>query len=70
MNTKLIMTSTAILLAAARLSLIFAPDNIIKLFGIKDSTGLSLILQLLGAAYYTFAMLNWDGERCINRWHL
>jgi hypothetical protein len=59
MNTKLIMSSTAILLAAIGLSLTFAPDNVMVLLGVNDSTVVRLILQLVGAAYYAFAMLNW-----------
>jgi hypothetical protein len=59
MNTKLIMSSTAILLAAIGISLIFAPDNVISVLGMNNSKELSLILQLLGGAYYAFAMLNW-----------
>jgi hypothetical protein len=65
MNTKLLMTLTAVLFALIGMCLIFAPDNIIKLFGINESTGLNLILQLLGAAYYAFAMLNWMAKRAI-----
>jgi hypothetical protein len=59
------MTSTAILFAAIGISLIFAPNYIIRLFGINDSMGLNLILQLLGAAYYAFAMLNWMAKGAI-----
>jgi hypothetical protein len=59
MNTKLIMTSTAILLGALGVSLIFAPDMVVGLLQLNDSGVIRLILQLLGAAYYSFAMLNW-----------
>lgn len=59
MNTKLIMTVTAILLAAIGICLSFAPDNIIALLGINPNIALRLVLQLLGAMYYAFAMLNW-----------
>ncbi|MEB0261775.1 hypothetical protein [Mucilaginibacter sp. 10I4] len=65
MNTKLIMTSTAILLAAIGVSLTFAPDNIIVLLGISNSIAIRLILQLLGATYFAFAMLNWTAKGAI-----
>ena len=65
MNTKLIMTSTAILLAVLGLSLTFAPDNVIVLLGINDSIIIRLILQLLGAAFYAFAMLNWMAKGAV-----
>jgi hypothetical protein len=59
MNTKLILSLTAILLAAIGICLTFAPDNVITFLGINDSMVVRLLLQLLGAAYYGFAMLNW-----------
>jgi hypothetical protein len=65
MNTKLIMTSTAILMAAVGISLIFAADNVIELFGMNKSIELGLMFQLLGAAYYAFAMLNWMAKGAI-----
>jgi hypothetical protein len=65
MNTKLIMTSTAMLMAAVGISLIFAADNIIELFGMNKSIELGLMFQLLGAAYYAFAMLNWMAKGAV-----
>lgn len=65
MNTKLIMTLTAILLAILGLTLTFAPDQMIMMLGMKNSIVLSLILQLLGAMYFAFAMLNWMAKGAI-----
>jgi hypothetical protein len=65
MNTKLIMTSNAIFLAAIGVSLTFAPENIIVLLGINNSIVVRLVLQLLGAAYCAFAMLNWMAKGAI-----
>jgi hypothetical protein len=59
MNTKLIMSATAILFAVIGLSLTFAPDNVMHALGIDSSIPVRLLFQLLGAAYYAFAMLNW-----------
>lgn len=59
MNTKLIMSATAILFAVIGLSLTFAPDNVMHALGIDNSIPVRLLFQLLGAAYYAFAMLNW-----------
>jgi Fe2+ transport system protein B len=59
MNTKLIMTLSAIFMAIIGISLSFLPDEILKYSGM-DSTALArIILQLLGALYFAFAMLNW-----------
>jgi len=59
MNTKLIMTLTSILLAIIGLALTFAPDVAIRLLNITNSAIITLIFQLLGGAYFAFAMLNW-----------
>jgi hypothetical protein len=65
MNTKLIMTSAAILLAAIGISLTFAPDNVMALLGINNSAAIRIVFQLLGAAYYAFAILNWMAKGAI-----
>jgi hypothetical protein len=59
MNTKLIMTATAILFAVIGIFLTFAPDYVMTLMGISPNKGIELILQLVGGAYYAFAILNW-----------
>ena len=59
------MTLTAILLAVLGLSLTFAADNIIVWLGIDNSVPINLIFQLLGAAYFAFAMLNWMAKGAI-----
>ncbi|MBE9584990.1 hypothetical protein IM792_11070 [Mucilaginibacter sp. JRF] len=59
MNTKLIMTVTAIFLAVMGIALTFAADDIIKAFVAQPTEILSIATQLLGATYFGFAMLNW-----------
>src|SRR5476651_1054082 len=65
MNTKLIMTATAILFAIIGVFLTFAPDYVMTLMGIDPNKGIELILQLVGAAYYAFAILNWMAKGAI-----
>lgn len=65
MNTKLIMSVTAIFLVVISLSLTFAPDNVMHAFGIADSIIIRLVFQLLGAFYFAFAMLNWMAKGSI-----
>ena len=60
MNTKLIMTSCAIILAVMGLSLTFAPDEILTALNFDSSKSITLIFQLLGALYFAFAMVNWN----------
>lgn len=59
MNTKLIMTLTAILLTIIGIALSFAPDMVMRSLDLGSSAIITLILQLLGAAYCAFAFLNW-----------
>jgi hypothetical protein len=64
-NTKLIMMLSAIFLAAIGISLTFFPNEIADLIGINSSKTLQLILQILGALFFAFAMLNWMAKGTI-----
>ena len=59
MNTKLIMTAASLTLGAAGIALSFFPQEITVLLDAHTTTTLTVILQLLGALYFGFAMLNW-----------
>ncbi len=61
MNTKLLMVASALVLGVAGLSLSFLPHEILAYTSSQANSGIvfPLILQLLGAAYLGFAMLNW-----------
>ena len=59
MNTKLLMTLSAIILALIGISLIFFPKEILNYFGSSVSDTLELFMQIIGSFYYAFAMLNW-----------
>jgi len=59
MNTKLLMTATAIVLGITGIALSFFPQEITILLDAHITTTLTIILQLLGALYFGFAMLNW-----------
>lgn len=59
MNTKTLMSSSAIYLALSGISLTFLPDEIISSMGIASNPFLTLSFQILGALYLGFAMLNW-----------
>ena len=53
------MTSSVIFLGVLGIALTFIPDEIISSVGIIPNPISTLILQLLGALYLGFAMLNW-----------
>lgn len=62
MNTKLLLTSTSLFLALAGVTALFVPDSILSAQGVTVTTGASLLVQLLGAGYLAFAMMNWAAK--------
>ena len=60
MNTRLVMTASALVMGALGLSATFLPQEIAAYLG--ASTTLPLLIQVLGALYIGFAMLNWTAK--------
>lgn len=60
MNTKLILTSCAIILATIGLGLTFTPNEVLIYLDYNSSKSITLIFQLLGALYFAFALVNWN----------
>ena len=58
-NTKIIMISSTLFLGMSGAILTFLPNEIISSIGIRPSHITTLFLQLMGAMYLGFAMLNW-----------
>ena len=59
MNTKLLMASSAILMGIAGVSLLFLPDEILSISGYSTGGLNSIALQIFGALYIAFCVLNW-----------
>ncbi|WKK76914.2 hypothetical protein QYS49_06585 [Marivirga salinae] len=59
MNTKLIMISSSIILFGLGVVLTFTPDLRIGYLELSSSETSLLLLQIIGALYFAFAMLNW-----------
>ena len=59
MNTKSLMTLSAMILALIGISLIFLPKEILDYFELSISDTLELIMQIIGSFYFAFAILNW-----------
>ena len=59
MNTKLIMTLSAIFLGLLGLSLSFFPGEIDAYINDTPNTSSTLFLQLLSAVYLGFSLMNW-----------
>ncbi len=63
MNTKLIMTSSALLLGAAGILLSFLPQEVFNLLsGSMPSQLDTVILQIMGALYFASSMTNWTAK--------
>ena len=60
MNTKLLMTISAFILGIVGIILSFLPLEVSKYLEMVGTN--SIILQILGALYFGFAMLNWTAK--------
>ena len=65
MNTKFLMTSSAILLAVLGLVLTFLPKETSLLLHAGDDEFSVVVMQILGATYLGFGMLNWMAKGMI-----
>ena len=59
MNTKLLMTSSALILGLAGVFALFVPDVLLSTQGAAVTGNLSVMTQLMGALYFSFALMNW-----------
>ena len=59
MNTKSLMTLSAIILALIGISLIFLPKEILDYLELSVSGTLQLLMQIIGSFYFALAILNW-----------
>jgi Na+-driven multidrug efflux pump len=63
MNTKLLMTISALTMGVAGIALSFLPHELLNYLSPTSETNLEpLILQVLGALYFAFAMVNWTSK--------
>ena len=65
MNTKILLTASAILLGIIGIGLSFLPAEILTFLHLKTSQTAALIMQLLGALYLGFGMMNWMAKGSI-----
>jgi len=62
MNTKLLMTSSALILGLAGVLALFAPDVLLSTQGAAVAGTTSALVQLMGALYFSFALMNWTAK--------
>ncbi len=65
MNTKILMASSALVMAALGVAATFLPQEIIASLGGGTGRTLPLLVQILGALYLGFAMLNWMAKESL-----
>jgi len=62
MNTKLLMTSTALVLALAGFVALFAPEVSLSMVGASGMGQVTVLIQLMGALYFGLALMNWTAK--------
>lgn len=62
MNTKLLMRFSSLFLALAGMFALFAPDALLSIANATATKELSVLVQLMGALYFSFAMMNWTAK--------
>ena len=62
MNTKILMTTSSLLLALAGIFALFAPDVLLAMLAVLMADPLSVLIQLMGALYFSMAMMNWTAR--------
>src|SRR4051812_1035442 len=61
-NTKILMSASAIFMGAIGLVCTFAPDEIQVMVSDEKVTLFPILVQMLGAVYFAFALLNWTAK--------
>ena len=65
MNTKLLLTASAIFLGLMGISLSFMPGEILEKLLLETNQTSALIMQLLGALFLGFGLMNWMAKGSI-----
>ena len=62
MNTKVLLSASALVLGIAGLAGTFLPDEGLRALGVAPTGALPVIVQLLAALLFAFAMVNWTAR--------
>lgn len=65
MNTKILTIATVIYFGIVGFGLTFLPQEIAEYFGAEKNLTLILTLQILGALYLGFGMMNWMAKNSL-----
>ena len=61
-NTRLLLSASAVVLGIAGIAASFLPQEILRALAIEPAGLVPLLVQLLGAALFAFAMVNWTAR--------
>ena len=56
------MMASSLVLGVAGIAASFAPHELLAAFGVTSEASLPLLVQLLGAVYLAFALMNWTAK--------
>ena len=59
MNTRILMMTCSLVLGLAGIFALFAPDVLLAALGVPMANPLPVLIQLMGALYFSMAMMNW-----------
>ena len=62
MYTRALMATSAVFMGLAGLGTLFAPDAILGVHGTPPDNATMLLIQMMGALYLGFAILNWTAR--------
>jgi len=62
MNTKVVMTASALVMGALGVAATFLPQEIAQYLGLSSEGVMPLWIQIMGALYFSYAMLNWTAK--------
>lgn len=65
MNSKIILILSAVLMALVGLATTFMPQEILSFSGLPPAGMPAVILQIFGAVYLGFAILNWTAKESV-----
>jgi hypothetical protein len=62
MNTRILMTTNSFVLGFAGMVALFAPQELLAMLSAPVTNPLPVIIQLMGALYFSFALINWAAK--------
>ena len=65
MNTKLLMTASAFIIGVLSITATFLPNELLRFFGQSSTATLLLLMQITGALYFGFAIMNWMAKTAL-----